>query len=266
MNGWWILIFLVFSSSIPAFAVFFWFRIARYPISIIQFLLALLAGAAAYFPALIMQGFIPRDFFIAGRLGLVIQIFVPIAFPEELSRLIVLFIFFFVARKINTLVHATKTINSNSSDLTVPASTPAPDTRQTVYGNVVYCSAIGLIAGLGFAILESAAYGTSEAGVMLLRLFTAAPIHGTCGARIGSAAVLFRTHPVQGLFRFFSAVIIHGIYNYLIIMPGFAPIAAVLIALFSLASSVLFIRSGMKSGTQQTIKNNEVSQRPIDKD
>jgi RsiW-degrading membrane proteinase PrsW (M82 family) len=245
MNGWWIITLLILSSSLPALAVYLWFRIARYPISLTKFLLILLTGAAAFFPSLILQSFFPPDFNIAGRMGLLAQIFLPIAFTEELSRLIVLLVFFALAHRIN-LNQLKESISSDSGDGTAPPVAPASAAAHSGYGTVVYGSAVGLAAGFGFAILESAVYGAIHSDVILLRLFTAAPIHGACGARIGSAAILFRGHPGQGLLRFFTAVVIHGIYNSMIIIPGFASIAALFIALFSLASAILSIHGGMK--------------------
>jgi len=237
MSGWLILALIILSSSIPVLAVFFWFHVSRYPLSSIRFLLIVLAGAAAFFPALVLQSFFPQDFSIPGRLGLIIQIFLPVALTEEFSRLLVLLVFFYITRKIDAGRRSIETIHSG-----VSASVSAP----AGYGTVIYGSAVGLVAGFGFAILESAAYGAANPGVTLLRLFTAAPIHGACGARIGAAALLFRTHPTQALFRFLTAVMIHGIYNFMIVIPGFISIAAVLIALFSLASAILSIHGGMK--------------------
>jgi len=229
MNSWWVLALLILSSSVPALAVFFWFRIARYPFSSVRFLLILLVGATAYFPALLMQGLSPQNYLLDGRLGLIIRIFFPIAFTEELSRLLVLLVFFGIARKFDSAAHE-------------PAFIYEPGS----YSSIAYGSAVGLIAGFGFAILESAALGASYSNIILFRLFSASPIHGACGARVGSAVVLFRTNPLQGIFRFLSAVVIHGIFNSMIIMPGFAPIAAVLISLFSLVSVILTIRNGIK--------------------
>jgi RsiW-degrading membrane proteinase PrsW (M82 family) len=237
MNGWLILALIILSASIPALAVFFWFRVSRYPFSSIRFLLILLTGAAAFFPALVLQSFFPPDFYIPGRLGLIVQIFLPVALTEEFSRLLVLLVFFYITRKIDAGRRSSETIHSG-----VSASVSA----LAGYGTVIYGSAAGLVAGFGFAILESAAYSAANPGVTLLRLFTAAPIHGACGARVGAAALLFRTHPTQGLFRFLTAVMIHGIYNFMIVIPGFISIAAVLIALFSLASAILSIHGGMK--------------------
>ncbi|MCL2479875.1 MAG: PrsW family intramembrane metalloprotease, partial [Treponema sp.] len=108
-------------------------------------------------------------------------------------------------------------------------------------------AAVGLVVGLGFAALENASYGTADINITMLRAFTAAPLHGACGSRVGSSLVLFRERPIQALTRFLSAVIIHGTYNFMLLIPGvLPPIAAVLISLTALASSVVTIRSGMR--------------------
>ena len=108
-------------------------------------------------------------------------------------------------------------------------------------------TAIGLVAGLGFAILESAVYGAVDTNVILLRAFTAAPLHGACGSRIGAAAVLFRSNFPQAFLRIVTATAIHGIYNLMVIRPGISSIAAVLIALSAFVTVILTIRGGWSS-------------------
>ena len=227
MPGISILIFLVLVSAIPAVAVYVWFRLARYPFTPIRFLMCLLAGAAAFFPALAFQRiFPPGAFAAAGKITLFARIFIRAAFTEELGRFIVLSLFFWAAER-----------------LTAKAAVPAAPLSLAA---ITQGSAAGLVAGIGFAILESAAYGASDAGVILLRAVTAAPLHGACGARVGAAAVLFRGRPAQALFRFLSAVAIHGVYNFMIGLPGFPSIAAILIAFSALASSALSIHGALR--------------------
>ena len=235
MSGLWVLFLLVFIASVPAIAVFIWFRVTRYQFSLARFLICLLAGAAAFFPALIMQYLFPAagTALVPGKWGLFYQTFIRIALTEELSRCIILLLFFKISG----------CMESEKSAWRGPAQGPAP----LSYGHVTRGTACGLVAGLGFAILESAAYGASDAGVALLRAVTAAPLHGACGSRIGAAVLLFREHPQQAVFRILSAVAIHGIYNFMIVMPGFPSLAAVLIALSALVSSILLIRSGIRS-------------------
>ena len=231
------LIVLLLISSVPAIAAYVWFRFARYPFSLLRFSLSLLTGAASFFPALLMQNFFATQngiFFSAGKWGLFADIFARIALTEELSRLIMLILLFLIIRRITL-------IGQMEESLSVSAETkPSGETM---------ASATGLVAGLGFALIESAVYGASNPFNPLLRAFTAAPLHGACGFRIGSAIALFRTSPIRAFFRFLSAVIIHGAYNFMffIPIPGFFPlIVAILIAFFALFSAILAIRSGMK--------------------
>ena len=215
------LFILIFISSIPAIAAFLWFRLARYPFSVTLFSAALLAGAVSFFPALLFQYAFPAGsgiFQISGKWGLFAEIFIRIALTEELSRFLILLILFSVIHRA-----AGKPVSAMAN-------------------------AAGLVAGLGFAILESAVYGASSPVNALLRAFTAAPLHGACGSRVASSVVLLREHPVQGLFRFLSAVTVHGVYNFMLNMPGrFPPIAAVLIAISALVSAIQVIRSEMKA-------------------
>ncbi|MDR1575296.1 MAG: PrsW family intramembrane metalloprotease [Treponema sp.] len=240
MSGLWVLFLLVFISAIPAIAVYIWFRASRRPFSFILFLCALLAGAAAFFPALLFQSFFPPagSALAAGKWGLFVQIFIRVALTEELSRFIMLLIFFGISGR----------LRQKESGRSVFPLSGAEETPPFSYNDVIQGAAAGLVAGLGFAILESASYGASSAGAVLLRAVTAAPLHGACGSRVGASVALFRKHFPQAVFRFLTAVVIHGIYNFMIIMPGFPSIAAVLIALSALASSILSIRSGKIRG------------------
>jgi len=220
---------LIFISSIPAIAAFLWFRIARYPFSTPRFSAALLAGAASFFPALLFQNFFRAGsgiFRFSSKWGLFAEIFIRIAFTEEFSRFLILLILFAIIRR--------------------AAKKPADIMANGINAAGIYAAASGLIAGLGFAILESAVYGASNPGNALLRAFTAAPLHGACGSRVGSSVELLREHPVQGILRFLSAVAVHGAYNFMLNIPGrFPPIAAVLIAISALVSAIQVIRSEM---------------------
>jgi len=225
MYGSWVLLILILISSLPVIAVYIWFRIAKYQFSLVRFLFALLAGAAAFFPALILQGLlaIPLP---SGRAALFFHFFVRIAFTEEISRLLMLFIFFLISGLVK----------------------PAEKSGQPIsYSVVKRGTAIGLVAGLGFALLESAIYGASDTGVLLIRAVTAAPLHGACGSRVGAAAVMFRTNPIQAVFRLLTAIAIHGVYDLMVIQPGFPAIAAVLIAIFALINAILTIKGGWVS-------------------
>ena len=219
MSGLWVLIFLISISAVPALAVFIWFRLAKYPFSVVQFTLALLAGAAAVFPALILQNFFSNLTFATARGNLFFEVFISIAFTEEFSRLLMLIILLGICNNFMSVI----------------------------YDSIEKEATAGLIAGFGFAVIEGAIFGLQGTGVLLLRVISAAPLHGACGFRIGSAISSFRSSRLRALFHFFAAVAIHGIYNLMIILPGLPSILAVLIALSALASSLFAIRNGFSA-------------------
>jgi len=235
MYGSWVLLILILLSSIPVIAVYIWFRLAKYQFSLFRFLIVLLAGAAAFFPALILQdrlGFYNPS---VGRWALFYQVFIRIAFTEELSRLLMLLIFF---RFFDS---------AKSADTAETESIKRSSDQPLSFNTVKKGTAIGLVAGLGFALLETAVYGASNTGVLLLRAVTAAPLHGACGCRVGAAAVMLRTNPAQAILRILTATAIHGVYNLMIALPGLPSIAAVLIAISALVSAILTIRGGWSS-------------------
>jgi len=170
MYGSWVLLVLIFISSLPVIVVYIWFCIAKYRFSLVWFLFALLAGAATFFPALILQELFSISSFTQGRLALFFEFFVRVALTEELSRLFILFIFFWISGLIS------------KENLVEPGE--GLD-QQFSFSLVQKGAATGLIAGLGFSILESARFAASsmEFGIILLRFFTAA-LHGACGSRV----------------------------------------------------------------------------------
>jgi RsiW-degrading membrane proteinase PrsW (M82 family) len=254
MPGIEVLLLLLLISSIPAVITFLWFRMSRYPFTFLRFMFSLLAGAASFFPALFLQSLLSGKSVlpVTGKWGLFGEIFIRIALTEEFSRLIMLFVLFLIFRR----------FGSGGSGETAPAegnlgpagpvcgvgdAGPVPVNTPASAGASASVGAAGLVAGFGFAILESAVFGASNPGILLPRMFTAALLHGACGARVGFALAMFPKTPVQAVFRFLTAVVIHGVYDFMLETPGrLALVAAVLIAVSALASSVLAIRNNMK--------------------
>jgi RsiW-degrading membrane proteinase PrsW (M82 family) len=105
-------------------------------------------------------------------------------------------------------------------------------------------SAMGLLAGLGFAVIETATYGAADLRNALLRAFTAAPLHGACGSRVGAAVFGFRDAPFRSVFRFAAAVLIHGTYNFMAVNPGMPVVFPILLVAASLFSALQTIRPG----------------------
>jgi len=233
MYGSTVLLIIILISAIPVIAVYIWYRLAKYNISNIQFLFMLLAGAAALFPALILQNILIIPNFLHGRPELFYEFFIRIAFTEELSRFSILTVFFLIPAYKRS--GSSLTLN-NQDDLQSDENQAAGQSRKA--------AAAGLVAGLGFALLENAAYAASDLRVLPLRIIITAAVHGACGSRIGTAAAMIRLNPIQAILRILTATAIHGIYNLMINMPGFSPVLAILIALSALLTSISTITNG----------------------
>ena len=217
MSEIWVLLLLLLTAALPVILVFCWFRFRKSPpVTMLWFLAALGAGIVSLIVAALLQSFFPlldRD----GPFAAFFNIFFRIAFLEELSRVVVLVpLFHMIKRK--------------SGGITAPEG-----------------AALGLVAGLGFAMLESAFYGITDANITLLRAFTAAPVHGACGIRVGVAVFFLTKHPARAIFIFSFAVLIHGAYNMMITSPALPSALAVLIAITAFFSSLPFLKTDVRS-------------------
>jgi RsiW-degrading membrane proteinase PrsW (M82 family) len=215
MNGLWVLLLLIFTAALPVFLAFLWFR--RLKLKSLSFLLSLAAGVLALLIAAVLQNFLPFPERAGpdegGPASLLFGVFIRVALVEEFGKYVTLYF----------LLRWTKGRNDPS---------------------FASGAAAGLAAGLGFAAVENASYGAAGIGIALLRAFTAAPLHGACGARTGAAAELWENSRVRGALSFFSALMIHGIYDLILVSPGLPPFLAALIALAALGSSLAALSRG----------------------
>jgi len=239
----WVLFVLILICLLPVVIVYIWFRLAKYQISLVQFLFAILAGAAAVFPALVLQELCKFSSLPPGRGMLFYDFFIRIALTEELSRFIILFIFIFIGFSIKP---------------------PANGNKPSDFNAIKWGTAIGLIAGLGFAILETTVLVANNMKnnmslniyFTLFRILSAA-LHAACSSRVGSAIVLLRKNPSQAITRFLAAVAIHGVFNLMVNIPGLPAIAAILITLSALITTILSIRGGWESVSISLDKSDE---------
>ncbi|GAB6393228.1 MAG: PrsW family intramembrane metalloprotease [Treponematales bacterium] len=230
MQGAAVFLLLMSLAALPVFLAFWWFRRRRVPLPLPWFLASLAAGAASVFIAGLLQAALGALGLFAGEMSaqaLVLSgVFVRGALTEEASRLFTLVPLF--------LLRGALSRRAGAAAPSMPS--PADSLRFGV--------AAGLTAGLGFALVENATYGAANLNIALLRAVTAAPLHGACGGRAGCAAAVVRRQPVRAVFRFLSAVVIHGMYNLILINPVLPSALAALIALAALASSVQELRRG----------------------
>ena len=209
MNGLLLLFLLILFAALPAIVVFFWFRARKSPVTLPWFLASLAAGITALLAAVLVQKIFPPP----GRDGLNLLffgVFIRIALVEEACRLVCLI----------PLINAGRRRGLEKS----------------------FGAALGLAAGLGFAMLESAFYGLEDFSIILLRGISAAPLHSACGIRAGTAIFSAQKQPVYSLFLFISAFLIHGAYNLMIVSPAFPSGLAIPIAFAALFASIHLIK------------------------
>jgi RsiW-degrading membrane proteinase PrsW (M82 family) len=229
MNGMGVLLLLIFISALPVFFLYLWLRLSRFALPLHWFLLFLLAGLVSLLAALALQRLLPDIPPGSGGTGRVFYtVFCKVALMEETGRLLVFLVCFRIAARFP--------LQSGNGTDSRAALVPG-----------FWGALAGLAAGLGFALIENASYGAADMGIAFIRAFTAAPLHGACGARVGFAAAELRDNPCPALLRFLSAVAIHGMYNFMILIRGVSWILAILVAFSALASSILFIQGGFKS-------------------
>jgi RsiW-degrading membrane proteinase PrsW (M82 family) len=197
----------VFIAALPVFVAFFLRK--KLGVSVSLFLLCLLIGTITIAPAAVAQYFIPSSPSVELK-GFLFNVFCRIAFTEEFSRFLLLLFFF--------------------SFLTLKRSEGANEAPRSI--------AMGLVAGLGFALAESAAYSADSVQATFLRGFTAAPMHAACGARVGAAVSFMKKSPALSVGRFLFAVVIHGTYNILVVSPGITRFFSVLLVFSALFSAL----------------------------
>jgi RsiW-degrading membrane proteinase PrsW (M82 family) len=232
MKLFWASLLLVVIAALPVLAVFLWLRIRKFPVKLPWLLISLLGGALSLLGAVLLQSLFPRTGGTSAAFFF-FKLFIQIAFTEELSRLLVLL----PLLRLRAFFTREKSAVSEGGVAGTAEGAGAFPLGTTT----------GLLAGLGFAVVETVSYGAGNLGTALFRAFTAAPLHGACGARDGAAAALLRRKPLRALARFLSAVMIHGIYNFMMIRSGLYSVLAVLAALTALASALQEIRGSLRS-------------------
>ena len=216
MNSILILFFLLLASVLPVIVLFLWIRKgsgeSSAQVTLPWFLGAFTAGIVSLLITAFIQGFFPSIDSTDGPASLFFYIFVTVALVEEISRLF-------------TLFPLLKTGNSDK--------------------NIGFAAIIGLAAGLGFASAENALYGIglTDLNIPLLRAFTAAPLHGACGIRIGTALFFISRRPAKAIFLIITAIIIHGAYNLIIDSPAIPEILSIPTALAALVISLPMLKS-----------------------
>ena len=219
MSGIGILLLLTAAAVLPLVVAFILFKAAKSRVTLPWFLTAMASGIISLLAAALIQSLFPQPG-ISGLGEIFFGVFIRVAMVEEAGRLLTLVPLVYTAKRLR-----------GTDDIT-------------------FAAALGLTAGLGFAAAENAFYGMSDINITLLRVFTAAPLHGACGIRAAAAVSAMKQSPAKGVFLFASAVIIHGAYNLMIVIPAVPSPLAVAVALLALLSSLQLLKAdaGVSTG------------------
>jgi RsiW-degrading membrane proteinase PrsW (M82 family) len=221
MNGILVLFLLSLIAVAPIIPLYIWFRIRRF--GTLPFLLALGTGFVTVFVAALGHYFFTPLSEQDGMGALVLGV-LRISLIEELSRLLCLYLLL----RFCSVARIQAQTEPQQIGPTVPAS--------------FFGTPSGMAAGLGFAAAENIFYSVSNPGAALWRIFTAA-LHAACGARIGTALSVGmgpnRKQTLAGFSMILAAILIHAMYNFSVLNPRVPDIIPALLALTSLASSVL---------------------------
>jgi RsiW-degrading membrane proteinase PrsW (M82 family) len=180
-------------------------------------LVFLSAGVLSLLAALVVQAFIPQ-FGNTSRRTIFIDLLLRVALAEEAARLVVMFIIFSLIKALFRKFDIAKS----------------------------FAAAAGLIAGLSFAAVEYAVYTIQNSPWLLLILLVrlcAVPLHAACGIRCGLAATNLFSKPVLAAGCFFSAVVIHVFFDFMLQSGGLYACLGILLALTALASQVRLIKN-----------------------
>jgi RsiW-degrading membrane proteinase PrsW (M82 family) len=220
MEGIGALFLLIFMAALPVMAAFVWLRLRKYPFGIVWFTGAILTGALALVAAASAQTLFPPLPPLSGLAGVLFKVFIQIAGTEELSRLLTLTAFFKLASHIGPF--------------------------RTGGGGYSHSLVSGLVAGLGFAFIETISYAAADFRIALFRVFSAAPLHAACGIRSAFAADFIvrgrDDNKTGGGRNFVFALVIHGMYNFFLINPGVPAPIPLLLALISLITPLVSLR------------------------
>jgi len=161
-------------------------------------------------------------------LSLLYTVFLRNALTEELGRYMLFLLLFF----------------------TVRMTKPTPGSSAEIFSlltreQVIF---IGVLAGFSFAMLETLSYGLLNIQLIIVRTLTSAPLHAACAARIALSAYLITTRDMtRALFYGISAVLIHGIFNLLLLFPSSAlAVLPVILAYVALASALALAKMNQK--------------------
>ena len=207
-------------SGLPVVAAVWYFR-AKHAVAMRVFAASMLAGLAAVLLAAgaqtVAASFTPQPNLQAGATWVILYtIFIEIAFTEEMARFLTMLLF---VRLLNKVI------------------------EKDPYNKPALVKTFGMVSGFSFAVIETIFFTMTNIDSGLIRVISAAPLHGACGIRAARAILDGKRSPGLSALSILFAVALHGIYNSLMQRGGlftYLGVALAITALISGAQSISF--------------------------
>jgi hypothetical protein len=227
MSALFVVVLMILVAGLPV-GLGCWYFHAKHAVPMRLFWAAMLAGAFAVLLAagaqLLVAPLSPQPNLRTGvKWPVLYTIFIEIAATEELARVLML----------TLSVSLFKNTLKNTPHKTALVRT------------------MGMILGFTFAAVETVFFTMTSIDSGFVRAFSAVPLHGACGIRAGNAALYRKHSPGLSLLSLFFAIMLHGIYNFLVQRGGLFPylgIALVITAFISGAQTIRFEENDPPNG------------------
>jgi hypothetical protein len=216
MSALFFVMLMLLIAGLPI-AVAVWYFRTKHAVAMRVFTVAMLAGLAAVLVAggtqIFAASFTPQPNLQTGATWVILYtIFIEIAFTEEMARFLTMLLFVRLLKK-------------------------------SMCDKPALVKTFGMVAGFSFAAIETIFFTMTNIDAGLIRVISAAPLHGACGIRAGHAILDGKRSIGRSALSILFAVALHGVYNSLMQRGGFFTylgVALAVTALISGAQSISF--------------------------
>jgi len=228
------LISIVGISALPVVITSLYIKHTYSSINLWYILSTLAIGVLSLFVGSMLQLFLPISTNTT-RLSLLYNVFIRNAFIEEVGRLIAFWLMLVMVPIIGPSSAVLQTLRMHTS-------------RELM----IYR---GILAGFMFAMIENLSYGLLSLELIIIRTVTSAFLHAACSARIAlavyygwsaSASTHSPSNIGKALFYGIGAILIHGIYNLMLLSSSAFVVIPIALAFIALASILALTKMDRK--------------------
>lgn len=126
--------------------------------------------------------------------------------------------------------------------------------KQSAFDEIMDGIIYAVCMSLGFAFAENMMYGLGDGMVLILRAFTAVPLHATATGIMGYWFGMAKHNPEQAgtMLRkgFIAAVLVHGLYNFFLLTGTVLALGALVVLVLSFRYLMILVRRAQMADDQ----------------